>query len=317
MKQNLLVGLLVLTLAVNVTLGYELYSLNHASSTHAVAPVVFENVTVYPGQNTTAEDNLTLHPFYYKYGVLLKFPQKGEYLVGINGTVFPGEAILVQLEDGQSVLLNQNATQGKVIVDDNVIQATIIISGLYSGSAPSPQLVLQDVGLFFQFLRPLQVVNSSSEGGQQEIQNFTHDFDHSSVSDNDLNSSATNSTINSNTTINQSNITNQNSSNQPHDDNVTLQSHNENDTGQGSSQGSDSSQNSNSSSNSSQNAHSSSGDSNSSDSSGSGSSSSGSGSSSGSASSSSGSGSSSSGQGDSGDSGSGSNSSSGSGSQDN
>ena len=313
MKQNLLVGLLVLTLAVNVTLGYELYSLNHASSAHAVAPVVFENVTVYPGQNTTAEGNLTLHPFYYKYGVLLKFPQKGEYLVGINGTVFPGEAILVQLEDGQSVLLNQNVTQGKVIVNDNVIHATIIISGLYSGSAPSPQLVLQDVGLFFQFLRPLQVVNSSSEGGQQEIQNVTHDFDHGSVSDNDLNSSsdndlnssATNSTINSNTTINQDNITNQNSTSQPHDDNVTLQSHNENDTGQGTSQGSDSSQNSNSSSNSSQNAHeSSSGDSNSSDSSGSGSSSSGSGSSS-------------SGQGDSGDSGSGSDSSSGSGSQDN
>jgi len=195
MKQNLLVGLLVLTLAVNVTLGYELYSLNHASSTHAAAPVVFENVTVYPGQNATAEGNLTLHPFYYKYGVLLKFPQKGEYLVGINGTVFPGEAILVQLEDGQSVLLNQNVTQGKVIVNDNVIHATIIISGLYSGSAPSPQLVLQDVGLFFQFLRPLQVVNSSSEGGQQEIQNVTHDFDHGSVSDNDLNSSATNSTI--------------------------------------------------------------------------------------------------------------------------
>ena len=305
MKQNLLVGLLVLTLAVNVTLGYELYSLNHTSSAHAVAPVVFENVTVYPGQNTTAEGNLTLHPFYYKYGVLLKFPQKGEYLVGINGTVFPGEAILVQLEDGQSVLLNQNVTQGKVIVNDNVIHATIIISGLYSGSAPSPQLVLQDVGLFFQFLRPLQVVNSSSEGGQQEIQNVTHDFDHGSVSDNDLNSSATNSTINSNTTINQDNITNQNSTSQPHDDNVTLQSHNENDTGQGTSQGSDSSQNSNSSSNSSQNAHeSSSGDSNSSDSSGSGSSSSGSGSSS-------------SGQGDSGDSGSGSDSSSGSGSQDN
>jgi len=266
MKQNLLVGLLVLTLAVNVTLGYELYSLNHASSTHAAAPVVFENVTVYPGQNATAEGNLTLHPFYYKYGVLLKFPQKGEYLVGINGTVFPGEAILVQLEDGQSVLLNQNVTQGKVIVNDNVIHATIIISGLYSGSAPSPQLVLQDVGLFFQFLRPLQVVNSSSEGGQQEIQNVTHDFDHGSVSDNDLNSSATNSTINSNTTINQDNITNQNSTSQPHDDNVTLQSHNENDTGQGTSQGSDSSQNSNSSSNSSQNAHeSSSGDSNSSE----------------------------------------------------
>lgn len=123
MKQNFLIAFLVVTLAVNVVLGIELYTALHPPVTGVSQSTTTASI---PHSSTTASsislpNNISkLYSFSYVFNIKVHAHHKGEYLVSISPTDFKELYVIIHFEDGETVKLSLNNTQAVVKIDERM-----------------------------------------------------------------------------------------------------------------------------------------------------------------------------------------------------
>jgi uncharacterized membrane protein YgcG len=196
MRQELLVALVLVVLASNIILSYEVYLLIHGQNAPAQAVSVNASAVNLEGSKLV-EVNGSAFSFEYKFA--LQLPTPGVYLLGIKPTGLAKVYVIVYLDDGQAVTLSLNQTYSTFTTSDTSLNVTMFVSGVYSSSStPTSQQVFDDLGLYYKFLSPLKVINASggiAGGGQGPAQNVTQDHkdDHGTTnsSSDDYNSTST------------------------------------------------------------------------------------------------------------------------------
>ena len=147
MKQEILVGLVVATLITNVVLGVELYNAVYkpvtsglTASTSYISTTTSSNVPTY--QNGTQISG----QFSYEFTYHLHVKKEGEYLVTVS-FAYPDEVVLIYLPDGKAITLTPENPEGLIHLHKGEVTLKILVSGVYSGSKPSPAQVFSSLNL--------------------------------------------------------------------------------------------------------------------------------------------------------------------------
>ncbi|QXJ30834.1 putative membrane-anchored protein [Saccharolobus shibatae] len=193
-RQTLLVGLVIITLIVNVMLGVELYYTLHNRPTQPVGGIPINVSTVQiisPSSSTTTNttsgatstitttqssttnsgSSTTKQPQTYSFSFKAEFKihvkEHGIYIVGIKpNTSFSQLYVILYFEDGQVVTLNLNQTYANVTIKEDDVKVTAYIYGK-SYENLTPQQILNDIGLYFKFIG--NSTNSSSNENSEEF----------------------------------------------------------------------------------------------------------------------------------------------------
>ena len=145
-RQEILVGLVVVTLITNVVLGVELYNAVHkpitsglTASTSLVSTKSVTSPTSQSGASASGQ-------FSYEFRYHLHVENEGKYLVTAN-FAYPDEVVLIYLPDGKVVTLTAEKPEGVVHLDSGEVTLKILVSGVYYGPKPSPTQVLESLNL--------------------------------------------------------------------------------------------------------------------------------------------------------------------------
>ncbi|MEW9492664.1 MAG: hypothetical protein TQ35_0010790 [Candidatus Aramenus sulfurataquae] len=153
MRQNLLVALLVVTLAANVALGIELYTALHPGTTAFPGPGTTE--TSYSSQpahvNTTPVNTTPQYSFSYKFVYVFHIEREGEYVVGIkpNASLFQSLYVIIQFKNGKTVELTLYNTSVLVHLEKEDRVAIMFVTGV-SYQNVSSQDIMNYVNLYYQ-----------------------------------------------------------------------------------------------------------------------------------------------------------------------
>ena len=113
MRQEILVGLVVVTLITSVVLGVELYNAVHRPVTSGlIASTSFVSMTSIgspTSQNGTSFPGL----FSYESTYHLHVDKEGKYLVTVN-SAYPDEVVLIYLPDGKAITLTPENPEGVI-----------------------------------------------------------------------------------------------------------------------------------------------------------------------------------------------------------
>ena len=147
MKQEILVGLVVVTLITNVVLGVELYNAVHkpvtsglTASTSYVSTTTSSNVPTYKNGTQISGQ------FSYEFTYHLHVEKEGEYLVTVSFG-YPDEVVLIYLPDGKAITLTPENPWGLIQLHKGEVTIRILVSGVYYGSKPSPTQVFGSLNL--------------------------------------------------------------------------------------------------------------------------------------------------------------------------
>ncbi|WP_252897025.1 hypothetical protein, partial [Metallosphaera hakonensis] len=197
MRQNVLIGITVIVLISNVFLGYELYTTVHPQQTSAITPIYLNGTSVLNQTKIITITNGT--GFSYEYRISLTFPKEGVYDLGINPHGFESLYVLIYQDDGNTVSLSLNNTKAQFIVDDLKIPVTVYVSGVFN-QTPSSQSVFDSLGLYYQYVGPINVIGNVSGSIGDQHENSTGQISNTSDSHDSTDniSSAYNMTVNSN-----------------------------------------------------------------------------------------------------------------------
>ncbi len=194
-RQTLLVGLVIITLIVNVILGVELYYTLHNRPTQPVGGIPINVSTVQiisPSSSTTTNTTsgatstitttqssttnsgssiTTKQPQTYSFSFKAEFKihvkEHGIYIVGIKPNItFSQLYVILYFEDGQVVTLNLNQTYVNVTIKEDDVKVTAYIYGK-SYENLTPQQILNDIGLYFKFIG--NSTNSNSNENSDEF----------------------------------------------------------------------------------------------------------------------------------------------------
>ncbi|EWG06674.1 MAG: hypothetical protein ASUL_08409 [Candidatus Aramenus sulfurataquae] len=147
MRQNLLVALLVVTLAANVALGIELYTALHPGTTAFPGPGNSGSYTSQPAHvNTTQE-----YSFSYKFIYVFPIKREGEYVIGIkpNASLFQSLYVIIQFKNGKTVELTLYNTSVLVHLEKEDRVAVVFVTGV-SYQNVSSQDIMNYVNLYYQ-----------------------------------------------------------------------------------------------------------------------------------------------------------------------
>ncbi|MEM3292284.1 MAG: hypothetical protein QXY60_06070 [Saccharolobus sp.] len=161
-RQTLLVGLVLITLIVNVVLGIELYyALHRQSQPIGQVPINISGLQIVSSSNVSTSSmtkpvktNVT-YSFSFQVKFKIHVKDRGIYIVGIKpDKTFAQLYVLLYLENGQVVSLNLNHTSANVTIKDKDVTVVAYISGS-SYENLSPQQIFNDIGLYLKFISPL------------------------------------------------------------------------------------------------------------------------------------------------------------------
>nr|WP_238842166.1 hypothetical protein [Sulfolobus sp. E11-6] len=198
-RQTLLVGLVIVTLIVNVILGIELYYTLHNKPIQPVGgiPINVSTVQIISQSSSTVTNNtsettastatstnsasstITKQPQTYSFSFKAKFEihvkDHGIYVVGIKpNTTFAQLYVILYFEDGQVVTLNLNQTYANVTMKEDDVKITAYIYGK-SYENLTPQQILNDIGLYFKFIAK-STSNGNNEGSDEFILFYDKSF---------------------------------------------------------------------------------------------------------------------------------------------
>ena len=142
MKQEVLVGLIVVTLITNVVLGIELYNvLNKPTAYGAVS-----STSTTPTTSTVAPNSSFSGQFSYTFHLELHVKKGGKYIISVDFT-YPDEVVIVYLENGETVTLTPTNQVGIINMHKGDITLTVLVSGKYYGEEPSAEEVFKSLNL--------------------------------------------------------------------------------------------------------------------------------------------------------------------------
>ncbi|ABP95353.1 MULTISPECIES: hypothetical protein [Metallosphaera] len=213
MRQNLLIGITIVVLISNIFLGYELYVTTHPQQTSASTPISISGLTVY--NNTKIITVTNGSGFSYEYKFNLSFPKTGIYYIGINPHGFSSLYVLIYLDDGNSISLTLNNTKAQFTAEDRNFQVTMFVSGVLNES-PTPQTVIELLGLYYQYVGPLNVYGNVTGSTGHENNTSTDIQNHVDSQDQNTTSNVTSQDV-----INSTNVNSTVNSSQEHENNVT------------------------------------------------------------------------------------------------
>lgn len=190
-RQSLLVGLVIITLIVNVVLGIELYYALHKPSlpsaqsplnisglqiitsntttqTTTVTSTVTETSTISVTSSSTSSSStmtssatstntsplMKIYNFSFKVKFKLHVNKEGEYIIGIKpNTSFISLYVLLYFDDGETVLLSLNQTAENVTLDHQEMEVVVFIYGS-SYENLTPDQIFSDLGLYYTYVGP-------------------------------------------------------------------------------------------------------------------------------------------------------------------
>ena len=170
-RLTLLIGLLVITLIVNVALGIELYYALHGSSqpiaqtplnisglqiiTSNTSTTTITRSTTTALSSSTTSTSLSLHSFSFKVKFKLHINKKGIYIIGIKPkAAFGSLYVLIYFNNGNAVILTLNHTTANITFYHKEVEAIMYVEGsTYQNLTPTQ--ILQDLGLYLKFVSPI------------------------------------------------------------------------------------------------------------------------------------------------------------------
>ena len=146
MRQEILIGLVVVTLITNVVLGVELYNAVHKPITSGLtASTSFVSTTSIA--STTSQNGTSVSgQFSYEFTYHLHVDKEGKYLATVS-FAYPDEVVLIYLPDGKVITLTPENPEGLIHLHEGEVTLKILVSGIYYGSKPSLTQVLNSLNL--------------------------------------------------------------------------------------------------------------------------------------------------------------------------
>lgn len=146
MRQEILIGLVVVTLITNVVLGVELYNVVHRPVTSGLTTSTSFVSTTSIGGLTSQNGTSVSGQFSYESTYRLHVDKEGKYLVTVN-FAYPDEVVLIYLPDGKAITLTPENPEGVIHLREGEVTLKILVSGIYYGSKPSLAQVLNSLNL--------------------------------------------------------------------------------------------------------------------------------------------------------------------------
>ena len=145
-RQEILVGLVVVTLITNVALGVELYNAVHKPITNGLtASTSFVGTTSVTGP-TSQNGTPVSGQFSYVFPYHLYVDKDGKYLVTVS-FAYTDEVVLIYLPNGKVITLTPENPDGIIHLHEGKVTLKILVSGVYYGSRPSLTQVLDSLNL--------------------------------------------------------------------------------------------------------------------------------------------------------------------------
>ena len=151
MRQEILVGLIVITLITNVVLGVELYNAVHKPVTSGLATTTSYVSTTTSSSGPTYQNGTQVSgQFSYELTYHLHVTKEGEYLVTVS-FAYPDEVVLIYIPDGKAITLTPENPEGLIHLDKGEVTLKVLVSGVYYGSKPSPAQVQDSLNLTINY----------------------------------------------------------------------------------------------------------------------------------------------------------------------
>ncbi|WP_148230903.1 hypothetical protein [Metallosphaera cuprina] len=180
-RQNVLIWITLVVLASNAFLGYQIYSLIHPQT--ASSQTIYLNSSSLSSNQGSTQVIRTLNgtSFSYEYDVRLSVSKLGTYLIGIDPKGFSSLYVLIYKDDGNTTSLSLNNTKAQIVVTDHEFEFKMFVSGVYENNQTvTPQVIANALGLYYQFLSPLNGIGKVSNSS---IDHETNSSDNSSYAE--------------------------------------------------------------------------------------------------------------------------------------
>ena len=142
MKQEVLVGLIVVTLITNVVLGIELYNALNKPTAYGAAystSTATSVPTITPNSSFTGQFSYTFH-------LELHVKKEGKYIISVS-FAYPDEVVIIYLQNGRAVTLTPSDPVSIIHLHRGNTVLIVLVSGKYYGTEPSAEEVLKSLNL--------------------------------------------------------------------------------------------------------------------------------------------------------------------------
>ncbi|BCU68164.1 hypothetical protein HS7_16010 [Sulfolobales archaeon HS-7] len=150
MKPAILTAILIIAIAGNMILGYQLYGYIHPETISSSGALNYSELNGTQAINVTSSSNSSFY-FRYEFTVKLHLPHEGKYCIVINPTNFSSLVLLIYFQNGNTVSLSLNVTKAQISVDHKENKIKVYIYGRIN-QLPSLKKIISSLHLKFVYL---------------------------------------------------------------------------------------------------------------------------------------------------------------------